>query len=66
MLEVKTVLRRILWEFCCECWKGEYAFIYLKCQNRIELKPYKKREERNEKCLFQPLLALRHGSYGDF
>jgi len=27
VLEVETVLRRILWEFCCECWKGEYAFI---------------------------------------
>ena len=25
MLEVETVPRRILWEFCCECWKGEYA-----------------------------------------
>ena len=32
VLEVETVLRRILWEFCCEYWKGEYAFIYLKCE----------------------------------
>ena len=32
MLEVETVLRRILWEFCCECWKREYASIYLKCE----------------------------------
>ena len=32
VLEAETMLRRILWEFCCECWKGEYAFIYLKCE----------------------------------
>jgi len=32
LLDLETVLRRILWEFCCEYWKGEYAFIYLKCE----------------------------------
>jgi len=32
LLEVETVRRRILSEFCCESWKGEYAFIYLKCE----------------------------------
>ena len=46
--------------------EGWICFYTFKVWNRIELKHYKEREERNEKWSFHLTLALRHGSYGDF